>query len=287
MSTTPNPGSPHELTEEERAAAFAKAFATTSEGGAPRIGQSPIPPKFVLLVAAAFVVLGLGGVVLEHFYGNVGQPSSSTTTIATLPPSPNLPQGPQISASTQALMGLKSIATASAPGFTLTDQTNHSWSLADAAGKVVVLTFYNQNCLDICSVLGPEIRQADASLGSAASRVEFVIVNTDPTHFTYRASPAALVTPGLANVPNVRFLTGPLNMLNSVWINYGLTVHVGALPNEIAHNNVMYFITPRGALSSLAVPFGNENFASVFSLDSATIHRFAEGIAQTAIRLAR
>jgi cytochrome oxidase Cu insertion factor (SCO1/SenC/PrrC family) len=275
------------LSEEERAAVFAKSYAARSAGGAPRFGKAPIPPKFVLFVALAFLVLGVGGVIFEHYYGNVGQPSSSTTTVFKLPATPVTPSGPQLTASTRVLMGLKDIATAQASNFSLVDQHDHAWSLVGARGRVVVLTFMSANCNDICTVLGPEIREAQSLLSSSSNRVIFAIVNTDPNNFRFRPNPLALSVPALSSSTNVHFLTGTLAELNSVWINYGVSVRVGALPSEIAHNNVMYFITPKGRLKSLAVPFGNENHSGVFSLNPQTMHRFAEGVAATAVRLAK
>jgi cytochrome oxidase Cu insertion factor (SCO1/SenC/PrrC family) len=287
LSTTPDPHIPPALSEEQRAAAFAQTNTARSAGGAPRMGPTPIPPKFVLFVALAFVVLGVGGAVLEHYYGGVGQPSSTSSTVFTLPPTPVTPSGSQLHAPTRALMGLKEIATAQASPFTLIDQNHRTWNLADAKGKVVVLTFYDSNCNDICRVLGPEIRQAAGMLGDKAPQVEFVIVNSNPNNFRYQANPLALSVPHLQNLSNVFFLTGPLNALNAVWISYGLSVRVGALPSEVAHNNVMYFITPKGQLRFLAVPFGNEDHAGVFSLDATNVHKFAEGIAASAVSLAR
>src|SRR5664280_866429 len=119
-------------------------------------------------------------------------------------------------------MGLKEIANAHASPFTLRDQAGREWGLVGAKGKVVVLTFYNVNCNDVCPVVGAEIRQAQARLGASASKVEFVIVNSDPNHFAVSAAPAALSVPGLTNTPSVFFLTGPLLQLNAVWISYGV-----------------------------------------------------------------
>jgi len=287
MSHESTPDAPASLSEEERAAVFAKSYAARGAGGAPRFGQAPIPPKFVLFVALAFLVLGVGGAVLEHFYGNAGQAAATTTTAYQLPPTPVAPSGPQLNASTQALMGLKDIATAQASNFSLVDQHGRVWSLTGARGRVVVLTFMNINCNDICTVLGPEIRIARSLLGPASQKVEFAIVNTDPNNFRLQSNPAALRVPALADLSNVHFLTGSLGDLNSVWINYGVSVKVGALASQVAHNNVMYFITPKGQLKSLAVPFGNEDHAGIFTLNPQTLQRFAEGVAATAVRLAR
>ena len=285
MDTSPASNHQRGLSEQERAAAFSQTYATRAEGGAPRVGPTRIPPKFVLFVTAVFVVLGIGGTLAEHYMG--GSQGPATTTSFTLPPVPVTPSGNAISASLKALMGLKEISSARATDFSLSDQRRQSWGFARAEGKVVVLTFYSRNCNDICTVLGPEIAQAEGLLGKRSSAVQFVIVNTDPNHLSYEGAPPALTTAGLERFSNVHFLPGPLNQLNAIWINYGLSVRVGATPSEVAHNNVMYFITPHGNIRYLAIPFGNENHDGVFSLDPSNLHRFAQGIATTAVSLAK
>lgn len=267
------------LSEEERSSAFAQAIASTRPDGH-RVARLQVPPRFVLLVAVAFAVLGIGGAVLEHFYG-----ASGVTTTTVLAPTPTPPTGTQLQASTQAFIGLREIASAKAPDFTLRDQFDHRWSLRDARGNVVVLTFMNARCNDICPVLGAEIAQAQHLLGRHQPHVDFVIVNTDAHHVLYRTHPLLLSLFGLDHATNVRFLTGTLSDLNTVWIDYGLSVRVGALANQIAHNDVMYFITRQGRLHSLAVPFANEDHRGVFTLGAADIHRFAEGISAVAISL--
>jgi cytochrome oxidase Cu insertion factor (SCO1/SenC/PrrC family) len=271
------------LSEEQRAAAFAQANAPVGRDGLPRVGRAPIPTKFVLFVTSVFVVLGLGGVVIEHYFGGG---AATTTTVFAPAPTPEAPTGPQLSASTGAFMGLKQIGSARAAQFTLLDQFGRKWSLAAHKGKVVVLTFLNVHCNDLCPVEGAEIRQAQTLLGAMSSHVEFVIVNSDPNHTRVVANPLVLRVGHLENQRTVHFLTGPLEQLNAIWIDYGLAVKVGLRPSQVAHNNVMYFIAPSGRLRSLAVPFGNEDHAGVFSLGSADISRFARGIASVAVSLA-
>lgn len=232
-------------------------------------------------MVAVFAVLGLGGAVVEHYFGSIGLPTTPTTVFK-LSPTPKTPTGGQISASLPALMGLKYIANAQAPGFTLLTQTGRKWSLRDARGKAVVLTFENSTCNDICPVLGAEIKEAQRRLAAKSSRVVFVIVNTDPQHVAVTPAPAVLAIPGLDTTPNVYFLTSKLAQLNVVWTNYGVSVRVGARANQVMHNDVMYFIGPKGQLSAQATPFANESTRGVFSLSPSDIARFAQGIANTA-----
>jgi hypothetical protein len=85
----------------------------------------------------------------------------------------------------------------------------------------------------------------------------------------------------------VHFLTGSLPELNAVWVAYGLGVKVGALANQVAHNDLMYFITPKGTMGAVAVPFANQAASGRFTLASSEIRRFAKGIASEAISLSK
>lgn len=252
------------ITEDERRAAL-------------RAGRTPVPTKFILLVVAAFVVLGLGGVVLERVVGTSGQSVSLNPAPATTPPT--LPITPH------SILGLKMLTARSAPGFSLFDQHGSTWSLRAQRGRVVILAFYNQTCNDICPVLGSELRTSIALLGTNANRVEIAIVNTDPNHAGVVARPAALVEPGLVGRANVVFLTGTLSSLNAVWSRYGIQVRVGQPPAPVLHNDVLYFITTQGDLHALATPFANESRQGVFALDGASRRAFAAGIAEVASSL--
>jgi cytochrome oxidase Cu insertion factor (SCO1/SenC/PrrC family) len=303
MTDPPDPTEPTEpteptstqhgsLTSEERAAAFSGAASPASRGvdrnAALRAGRTPVSRKMVLSTIAAFAVIGLGGVVLEHFFGNVGVPSSvTTTTLANsgAPSAPGVPTAPQLTAPLDAFIGLKAIGNAAAPSIVLQDQTGTIWSLQDQTGKVVVVTFTNIGCNDICPVLTDELRQARALLGAKAANVEFVVINTDPANTAVVSTPAALTVSGLEGDHSVHFLTGSLRQLNAVWISYGVTVTVGNSPQQMTHNNVLYFVDPQGRLRSEAIPFANENGRGVYVLPQADLARFAGGIAATAASL--
>lgn len=268
------------LSEAERAAAFAK-HQPVDRAAAFRAGRAPIPPKFVMWMVVVFAVLGLGGAVVEHYFGSIGLPTTATTVFR-LSPTPKTPSNGQIAASIPALMGLKYIANAAAPGFTLLTQNDTKWDLRDARGKAVVLTFENSTCNDICPVLGAEIKQAQRRLGAKSSRVIFLIVNSDPKHVAVTSAPAALTVPGMNELHNVYFLTSKLTQLNTVWTSYGVSVRVGLSANQVMHNDIMYFIDPKGQLVAQATPFANESALGVFSLSPSDIGRFAQGIANTA-----
>ena len=145
-----------------------------------------------------------------------------------------------------------------------------------------MVTFFNTGCNDICPVLGAELGQARNLLGPVGPDVEFVVVNTDPTHTAVTANPQALSITGLASDPSAHFLTGTLRQLDAVWAAYGVQVTVNQPSARLAHNDILYFVDPQGRLRSEAVPFANENQRGGYLLPAADVARFAQGIARTA-----
>ncbi len=276
-----------DLTDEQRASIFGAANAPLDRRAALRAGRIPLPPKFVIWTAVVLLLLVLGGAIIDHYFGNfggtvtptsLGPPILQTTTTSTASQGTNL-------LSLEAYMGLKFIGSATAGAFSLTNQSQQPWRLSSQKGKVVVLTFYNSICNDICPVLGAEIREAHQLLGLKSSKVVFAIVNTDPKQLSISSQSEALREPGLSNIPSVSFLSGSIQSLNGVWTTYGVRISVGAKANEVTHNNVLYFIGPSGGLDAYAKPFGVESKSGRFSLNSSSIHHYAQAIAETAVSL--
>ena len=81
------------------------------------------------------------------------------------------------------------------------------------------------------------------------------------------------------------FLTSNLTTLNAVWRAYGVSVNVSRTSGIVAHNDVMYFVDPSGRLRYEATPFANESSSGAFSLPSASIDRWGQGIATYARQL--
>lgn len=288
----PGSGSrPATLSAQQRAAAFSSGGVPVDRAAALRAGPTPVPRKVIFGIVIAFVVLGLGGVVGERALGNtgVGAPTTTPSTVMTpgnaAPATPTPPGAPPVGASLNAFLGLKRLGTAPAPPVDLLDQNGAPWTLASARGKVVVLAFFDAGCTDICNVVGQELGDARSLLGATAANVQFVVVNTDPTSTTPTADPPALVQTGLSNFGDVVFLDGTITQLDAVWASYGITVAVARSNHAVTHNNLMYFIDPRGHLRSQATPFANEDRLGAYSLGAADVQRFAQGIADTAARL--
>lgn len=294
------PGRQPPLSATDRAEALATGRAPVDRAAALRAGSVPVPRRFVQWVIVGFAVLGLGGVVAQHFVGNagVGAPTTTSTLAGTgaaappaaappaaAPPSPAPPGSPPITSSLNAFIGLARLPGNPAPALALHDQSGAPWTLAGARGKVVVLTFFNSECNDICPVLASEIEQADGMLGARATGVEFVVVNSDPRSTSPAPVPPALQQTGLLSQAHVVFLDGTLTDLDRIWTSYGVTVAVQRSTQVVTHTDVMDFIGPSGSMELRATPFADEDGLGVYSLAPDSIHRFAEGLAGSAAGL--
>jgi protein SCO1 len=249
-------------------------------------GPGKIPGKVLALFVAGIAVLAAGGVVADHFFsGPVGSTTVETAT-GNYPPALGAPTTPghpsQLPASLSAMMGLARLKPKPAPGFTLTNAAGQAVALGSFRGKVVVLSFFDSACDDICPVLAAELAQAAHDLGTDAGRVAFVTINSDPL-----ASASPLVARVGTNATTSlssdwTFLAGPLAELDAVWKSYSITVEVQRTTGAVAHNDLLYFIDPSGRLRFRATPFADEDAAGTFSLASGTEAAWSSGIADEA-----
>lgn len=276
----------------DRAAAFA--------AGAPRMSRT-----VVYWAVAAVLTLGLGGTLVSHLLSSSSaskKTSSGTstlttttgaaTTATTVPPVDhgNVPAigARQVHSSLAAFMGLTSLEAKQAPAFSLTNgRDGATVSLSSLHGHVVVLSFFNAACNDICPVLAAELTRADADLRSTTVPVTFLTVNTDPLDVSGISTAQVYRSTSLPSLSNWQFLTGPVDQLDPVWKAYGVSITVQRSSEAVSHNDVLYFIRPDGTLAWSATPFANESTAGVFSLPASQITRFAKGIASYAGQLTR
>jgi len=267
------------LSGAERAAAFSST-------------DPKIPRKFVVIAVAALVVLAIGGALGERLLSSLGLNPDATPTVSSTTPesatpviAPPLtpPSVPEVGAPLSQFMGITRLPGSPAPALSLMDQHGQAVSLADEHGDVVVLTFFDAPCQDICPVLSSELVQAATDLGSDSSRVVFLTVNTDPLALS--AAPASAARDGLGAVTTWHFLTSNLDTLDPVWRAYGVSVNVSETSQLVAHNDVMYFIDPTGRLRYEATPFADESPTGAFSLAPPSIARWGDGIATYARQL--
>lgn len=130
-----------------------------------------------------------------------------------------------------------------APGFALRDQMDRPTSLRQFRGKVVVLTFIDPECTQLCPLTTRSLIGALQILGpAAASHVQLLAIDANPQKT------------GIADVNSYthvhrlqgrwRFLTGSLPQLESIWKDYHIFVAVEK--NDIEHTAVVYLIDGNG-----------------------------------------
>ncbi len=282
--------------EQEGAKGTAPAEPPIDRAAALAAGAPRVPANFVYWVLGLVLILSLGGFIAERLFSSAGlnpAPTSTSTTAARTPPAAT-PGAPtpvpdrSLGAPLTAFMGLSTPGGSDprpAPLFSLTDQNGQPVSMPVQPPSVVVLTFFDAPCNDICPVLASEIEQADADLGPQAAHVEFLTVNTDPSALAASAARPAVGGAGLGSLANWHMLTGPLAALNKVWKAYGISITVATKTGLEAHNNVIDFIDEQGDLRYRATPFANESSTGTFSLPAATVVRWGKGIATYAEKL--
>lgn len=256
-------------------------------------GAPGIPTQFIWWVLGVILVVSLGGLLAEHLFSSSGlNPTPATTTTApnpvhTAPAGTPAPPAPDrsVDAPLASFMGLTAPGPRRATPFVLTDQHGQPVSVPAQQARVVVLTFFNAPCNDICPVLASEIQQADADLGARSGDVEFVTVNTDPSALAASAETPAVEGTGLGALPNWHMVTGPLTSLNPLWKAYGVSISLDTKTGLEAHNDVMDFLDPEGVVRYRATPFADESSTGTFTLAASSEARWAQGMANYAGRL--
>jgi protein SCO1 len=185
------------------------------------------------------------------------------------------------------LMGLTPVPERAAPGFSLTDQTGHSLSLASFKGHAVVLEFMDPHCTDICPIVSREFIDAYRDLGSAASRVVFVAVNVNAYHHAVADVAAFSREQQLTTISSWHFLTGPVPSLQAVWRAYDVYVQAPSPNADILHTSVVYFIDPGGKERFAASPMVDHGSNGTAYLPLAQQAAWGHGIALIASQLAR
>lgn len=131
-----------------------------------------------------------------------------------------------------------------APDFTLTDVlTGTDVALSSLRGQVVVLSFLYTHCPDSCPLTAERFREAQASLGADAAKVEFVAVSVDPAGDTAESVRAFSQDHRLSQ--RWHYLIGTRTHLSGVWALYG----IGVIDNGTAlvpHNDAMYLLDREG-----------------------------------------
>ena len=242
---------------------------TKEEAAAEKSATSHRPGSLALLRAAAglAVTLALGGIlVLTLTHGDAGgsaAPAASTE--------------PGITANAATLLQLDNLPAPhdSAPDFRLTDQNGTPVSLSQYRGKAVVLSFNDDRCEDLCTLLAQDVATADHDLGAAAGQVVFLSINANPFHTAPADVNDWTDSHGLAGDPNWVFATGSPAQLKDTAAKYGVPVTADPKTQEVVHGSELFFIDPAGKEAAMG-QFGTE---------SANTAPFAHTMAQMAVDL--
>lgn len=232
-------------------------------------------------MAAVLLFLAGAGALLGMVTGGGG---SSPTPQQLGKDSARLANAPtrQIPASTAALMGLVDLHAKRAPAFTLTDQDGAPVSLSQLdALHAVVLTFIDDRGTDVGPVIAREFVAAQRDLGKLATKVDFVAINLNAAHSQPRWLRVFIDSHGLAGA-RFTYLSGSPLPLRDIWARYGVEVQPGAPEGAVTHNEVMYFISPGGAMLYEATPYANLTRNGRGTLPASTVSAWASGIAEYA-----
>jgi cytochrome oxidase Cu insertion factor (SCO1/SenC/PrrC family)/thiol-disulfide isomerase/thioredoxin len=160
-----------------------------------------------------------------------------------------------------------------APNFTLTDQYGRPVSLQQFRGRSIVLSFNDDRCTDICTLLAQDIIAADRDLGPVGRHIVFLSVNANPYYPQVSSVRAWTEQHGLAHLDNWIFLTGAPAQLEQVWKRYGVEVIEDPVTRTVVHSTELYFIDTAGRQRAIGS----------FGTATADTEVFAHALAQMAV----
>jgi cytochrome oxidase Cu insertion factor (SCO1/SenC/PrrC family) len=130
-----------------------------------------------------------------------------------------------------------------APGFLLHDELGRPTSLAQFRGKVVLLTFVDPVCTQVCPNTTHSMTEALRILGpAAASQVQLLGINANPS--MTELSDVAAYTRLHKLEGNWRFLTGSRAELENVWRAYN--VYIAIEKDDLEHSTDVILIDADG-----------------------------------------
>jgi len=147
-----------------------------------------------------------------------------------------------------------------APDFTLDDQFGRPVSLHSFRGKVVILAFNDSECTTICPLTTQAMLDARAMLGKAASRVQLLGVDANPTATSVEDVLSYSQLHGMLHAWH--FLTGSLAQLKRVWKSYAIEAAVER--GQITHTQALFVIDSHGREAKVYLT--QQSYASIGEL---------------------
>jgi cytochrome oxidase Cu insertion factor (SCO1/SenC/PrrC family) len=158
-----------------------------------------------------------------------------------------IPRGPTGESSQLTTLSGTLLHDSVAPNFGLKDQLGRKVTLSQFRGKVVLLTFMEAHCNELCPRVADKLRRTLVDLGPAGRRkVVVMVVSTDPEGDTSSAIRQFSIHHGMLN--RWHYLRGSRKQLLPVWQSY----YIYAAPKgasasvDQAHTSATYFIDQRG-----------------------------------------
>lgn len=219
-----------------------------------------------LIVAAVAVLAAFVGIVIA-----AAQPASTAASLA----SPPAARGISTAAANLIQLDPLGGSAVRAPTYTLTDQTGRTITPATFRGRAVVLTFNDDQCQDLCTLLAEDVARANTDLGSLTKKIAFVSINANP--YYPAASDVADWTKahGLGHAEDWYYGTGSPQTLAAAAKAYGVPIELDAAHQSVVHGTEIFFIDPSGT----------ERALGQFGTDSASTAAFAHAMAQEAVDL--
>jgi cytochrome oxidase Cu insertion factor (SCO1/SenC/PrrC family) len=223
----------------------------------------------VLLWSAAGLAVALSLAAIVAIAAS--HPLAATGTSGTTPVEPGI--GPAASVLLQ--LDILPPPQDSAPDFALTDQHARPTSISQYRGKAVVLSFNDDVCQDLCTLLAQDVAAADADLGAAANNVVFLSVNVNPLHPSVKDVLTWTDSHALGGTANWVFATGTAQQLARAADQFHVPVTLDPKTHEVVHGTELFFIDPAGREAALGQ----------FGTQSANTALFAHAMAQMAVDL--
>lgn len=225
------------------------------------------PRTWPIVAAATVVLIGFAAVLVAAARQSSDGANAPSAAAA----------APGISSAAASLLQLDPLGDAAtkAPGYRLTDQRGNRITPAAFHGRSVVLTFNDDECRDLCTLLAQDVALAGHDLGSAASRIAFVSINANPYHPAVSDVASWSNSHGLGGDANWYFGTADPATLAAVARAYGVPIELDAAQQTVVHGTEIFFIDPSGV----------ERALGQFGTDSASTAPFAHTMAQEAVDL--
>ncbi|GAB3610625.1 hypothetical protein GCM10027414_27510 [Humibacter ginsengiterrae] len=209
--------------------------------------------RWLLVTAAVTLVVLLAGVFTVAMFAP-GAADGSKQNDYQGRPGINKPTADLLSMDT-----LTSDGTVRAPEFDLTNEDGSPLTLARFKGDVIVLTFNDDQCADLCALFAQDVIAADNDLGANARKhIAFVSINANP----YYPSTAAVQTwtnqHGLGHLGNWYFGTGTPKQLAATAHAYGVNIQLDPATKSVAHGTEIFIIKPNGTDADIA-DFGTQD----------------------------